>query len=629
MSRSSALCASLLVLGVFGAAAVAGDLNNWRTIPLPAGAGSFGSIGTTVTFQTGTDVHLWSGVSKQWTVVPIVTGISFFEQYNAYVVFRDGNDIHGWSTREDVVDTITVSPTATIKSGPVSSSWVTIVVDGTQAWGFSGFRGHWVPLTLSAPSPTIVANRLLGIIKDGTNLHAFSAHWGTFVTTPGDASAAPAVSGEAECGTAHSPGIFRAFSAQQNTWTTQAIAGITTNVLRSDYALAVAGNTVFGYSGLSGTLTSWTSTAPIGTITADEGCAAFLDPALGKAVCYGSGPGIFSGLSVATATLQVDNDYALVVEPGQVTPYSALTGTYGPALAGTYTISKADEVAFADSAGTDYAYSALLNQWFAAPIVTPVGAPVLVRSSVVIPHTGGYEALSARYGTWVSQATSTPNQFLAPSSGATFCAFDDPAPFNVFVFDSRLNRWEPASAPNPLTVQISRHTCMANDGISGFGFGMPTGRFDKVNLHGQPVTSFSTSSSSGYIVTPTEFHSYSVQGSLSYEGRFPEFTRAINLGNTLRLHQAGPAGSALIMFVGVAPGHYFAGPIIGWLDIDPSFLIVSSLPQTIPASGMVQLDFSLPQVPVLVGIQPHVQNAVIPPGGVTPYLSTSVAPYLY
>ncbi len=627
MSRILALGASVLLFAAGVATATAGDLNNWRTIPLPAGAGAFGSIGTTVTFQTATDVHLWSGVSKQWTVVPIVSGLSFFEQYNAYVVFRDGNDIHGWSTREDVVDTITVSPSAIIKSGPVSSSWVTIVVDGTQAWGFSGFRGHWVPLTLSAPSPTIVANRLLGIIKDGTTLHAFSAHWGTFVSIPADAAATLAVSGEAECGTAHSPGVFRAFSAQQNTWSTQAIGAVSLSVLRSDYALAVSGTSVVGYSGLSGVLTSYTSLAPITTITADEGCAAFIDGS--NAVCYGSGPGNFAQLPISTATLQVDNDYALVVEPGKVTPFSALSGAFGSPITGTYTISKSDEVAFADSATNDYAYSAILNQWILAPAVTPIGGAVLVRSAVVIPHASGYEALSARYGTWVSQGTTVAAQFNAPPTGATFVAFDDFGPVNIYVFDARLNRWEPASGSNPLTIQISRHTAMAHDGITGFGFGQPTGRFDTVDLHGQPIVSFSASSSSGYIVTATEFHSYSVQGSLSYEGRFPEFTRAINLGNTLRLHQVGPAGSALVMFVGIAPGHYNAGPIVGFLDIDPSFLIISALPQTIPASGLLELDFALPQVPVLVGIQPHIQNAVIPPGGLTPYLSTSVAPVLY
>ena len=43
----------------------------------------------------------------------------------------------------------------------------------------------------------------------------------------------------------------------------------------------------------------------------------------------------------------------------------------------------------------------------------------------------------------------------------------------------------------------------------------------------------------------------------------------------------------------------------------------------------IDIDLPLPKDPVLIGIQPQIQNVVLAPGAPQPWLTTSVAPVLY
>lgn len=619
-----ALAAAAAVCAVFAIPSRADDLNNWVTIPAPSDMqGPPNVIGTSITFQTTSDMHLWSGVSKRWTQVPIVSGISFFEQYNDYVIFRDGNSIHAWSTREDVVQTLTVSPSAAIKSGPVTSSWVTLVVDGTQAWGFSAFRGGWTPLTLSAPNPTLFASRITAVIKDGTTLHAFSAFHGTFVTLPADAAASPIIGGEVA--TACSPGIFRGFSPHQNTWNVVPFSGLTAATAKNGFAYSTVGNSILAYSSYTGATATYAAGSTISGVQNTDDAIGFFDG--NDVVCYGAGSGTFSVRNAPGATLQFGLHFAIVSEPGKVTPFSGLLGAFGPTLNGTYSVTTHDVVGYALSATELYGYSAMKNVWVQAPSAAFASPPVLVKGSLVIPYNNAYEAMSARYDHFVNLQTSLTGSYLAPTTGANFLAYFDGSGQTVAVFDSRLDRFALVQGLAPLALKTSRHTAIAHDGVKGFGFGQPTGRWDEVELH-SAVAVHDVASEAGYILTGTEFHTYSSLGSLSYEGRFPEFTRILALGNTLWLHQAGPPGSAVVMLVGLNPTYMPVSLLNGTLFIDPTFLLTYPLPVTIPADGLLHLSLPLPQDPVLSGLGPHLQNAVIPPSG-NYFLSTSVAPAIF
>jgi len=599
--------------------------SNWTTITLPSNQTSpVNSIGTTVTFETSNAVWLYSGITKAWTVLPVANPASVF-QANDYCVVRDGNLIHAYASHTGKVETITTSGSATVVSGPASSSWVTLVSDGLQAWGFGAFHGHWASLTLNQPSPFMVANRLLGLLRDGSTVYGLSAHHGTFVPVAADANAILTVVGEGEVGTASSPGVLRAFSAQHNNWGVQAVPANANTLQQNEYVMAWSGNQIWAFSGLRGTLASHTANNPITAVTGAEGVAAFFDGA--DVVCYGSGRGQFVARTSPTATLHLDYHLALLLESSGITPFSAVKGAYGPTITGSFTVQSNDAIAYADDgSGGGFAYSPILNTWTAAPPVTLASA-VLVRSSVVLVDATGYQALSARHGTWVPLATTSPGNYQAPANGATFLAIDGGG--NVaHVFDARLNRWATLIGQAALNVRISRHTAMAHDGLFGYGFGQPSGEWYTVPLTAAPST-FDTASSIGTLVHGGRLSVYSVQGSFAYTGRYPEFTQAINLGSTLRLHQVARPGSAFALMFGTRHARIDLGPALGRLYIDPAALVSVPWPQTIGTDGILHLDIPIPNNPFLVGSQIQLQTLVLEPSATLPWLASSVAPVLY
>ncbi|MFO1051060.1 MAG: hypothetical protein U1F36_02450 [Planctomycetota bacterium] len=614
--------ASALVIAAIGSAQAP---SNWTTITLPPNLVSGpNQIGTTVTLTTTTDVWFYSGITKRWTVQPVSNPGPVF-QANDYCIVQDGNLIHAYASHTGRVDTITTpSSTPTIVSGPSSSSWVTIVVDGTQAWGFGAFHGAWETLGLGQPNPTIVTNRLIGLLRDGSTVHGLSAHHGTFVPVAADPLATPIVIGEAEVGTASSPGVFRAFSAQQNRWGVQTVPATASTYQQNEYALTWDGNQIWGYSGLTGTLTNFVANSPISGVSGAEGVAGFFDGP--DVVCYASGSGQFVPRSAPSALFRFEYHFAILDEQGLLTPFSAITGNFGPTIAGSFVISSNDAIAYADAGTNGYAYSPITNTWTPSITANPTSV-TLVRDSVVIARPDGYDALSARYSTWVPLTTTLAGNFNAPSSGAIFFALDGAGEIG-HVFDARLNRWASVVGQAPLSVNISRHTLMAHDGSTGFGFGLPSGEWYAQPLSAPP-SSFRTSSSIGSITHGSQLSVYSVQGSFTYTGRYPEFTQAINLGNTLRLHQTAPQNSILFLLVGLQSARIDFGQSLGHLYMQPATMVSFGWPQTVGATEFAEFPIPMPTDPNLRGARLQLQDLVVPPSPGTPWLSSSVSLVLF
>lgn len=622
MTFSSPVRALLAALLPFGAL-LAQQPSNWTTITLPAGATTPNSIGTTTTFRTATDVWLYSGITKQWTTVAVPATATIF-QANDYVVVRDGNTFHGFASHVGTVDTITTVGSPLVVSGPASSSWVTLVADGSLVYAFGAFNGAWQSAPIATSAPTMVANRLIAEIDDGVTIYGLSAHHGLLVPTPSSPGTTLSALGEAEIGTAHATatGTFRAFSAQQNAWITATLPTGFTTAQSNEIALAWSGAQIWGSSGLTGTLTSYTASAPIGTVTLSEGAAAFVDG--GLAVCFGSGRGAFATLPVTTTpTFSLKYHYVLVQDGTTSTPFSSVTNTFGaPIAGGPFTFTLNDAAGYATNGTNGYAYSPILNLWSPTPAVAATQVAV-VRDSVVLVHASGFEAWSARYGNWRSLATSPAATFLAPGTGATFLVTDG---FTLHVFDARLDRWASVTGTGPMTTKVSRHTAMAHDGAFGYGFGQPSGEWWVEPLTASPTT-FDTASSIGTLRHGTQLSVYSVQGSFTYVGRYPEFTQAINLGNTLRMHQSAPAGSLLVMIVGIAPA-YVPLPGLGTLYLDPNTAFTGVWPNLVDGDGYLDMSIALPNNPSLVGAPLHLQNVVLQPNGVL-WLSSSIAPILF
>jgi hypothetical protein len=615
------LCA-LVFLTANGALAQAPS--NWSSIPMPPGAiGRPAIIGTSAVIQTPSAYWLYSGITKTWTQLPVVSPSLVF-QANDYVIIQDGTTIHGFATFSGALSSIT-TPTATpqIVSGPASSSWVTLVADGPQAWAFGAFHGRWETIALSQPPSTMVANRLAGLLQDGTTTYAVSAHHGTFVPVASDAQATLQVAGEAEVSTANSPGFLRAFSAQQNRWSVQAIPVSAIFLQDAEIALAYDVNQVWASSGITGTLASYSASAPIARIDLSEGVAAFQDGPL--AVCFASGTGRFATMVAPNASFQLDYHFAFVIEATGVTPFSALSGGFGSTIAGTFTLSSNDAIGFADGV-SDFAYSPITNTWSASPVANP-SAVELVRDAVILVRPGGYEALSARHAQWRSLSTNTTGAYTTTNTGSTFVARDN-GDTAAHVFDIRLNRWASLTATGPLVFTIARHTAFAHDGQFAYGFGQASAEWFV-----QPLTTapsfFRVASSVGVCLHGNTVSMYSVLGSLCYMGRFPEFTQAINLGNTLRLHQLAPPGSSILMLVGLAPARIDLGPSLGKLYLDPVGSFSLPWPVGVGASGLAVNAIPVPVDPALRLAQFHLQNIVVPPAPAQPWLSSSVAPVIF
>lgn len=615
---------SAALFSILAATAVAQRPSLWTTTTLPAGASTPNAIGTTVVFTAPGAVHLYSGITRQWTVLPVVSTPTVF-QANDYCIVRDGNMIHGFAAHTGKVDTLTTNGGATVVSGPASSSWVTLVSEGTTAWAFGAFHGQWTTQVLQQAAPTMVANRLLGLLRDGSTVYGVSAHHGTFVPVAADPAATLSLVGEAEVGTANSPGILRAFSAQQNTWGTQVVPGVTGSLQQNEFAMMWAGNQIWAFSGLSGALVTYTANNPIAAVTAAEGVAWFADG--GNVVCYGAGRGQFAAIAANNPAITLDYHFALLVEPNQVTPFSGVLGAFGAPLPGNYFVGTNDEVGYAGDGTQVFGYSPIRNTWAPAPMQAPLSVTV-VRSAVVLGDTTGYCAMSARTGTWVSQPTSIWGTYQGPASGATFVAIDGNNDI-VHVFDARLGRWATATGQAPFTIRISRHTVVVHDGFTAYGFGQPSSEWYGETLTTNP-SRFDVASSVGLAIHGTnQLSVYSVQGPLSYTGRYPEFTQAVNLGNPIRMHQTGTPGSFLFFLIAFGSGYLDVRPAVdGVVYLDQASAVSLFWPQPIDADGILDMVFVVPNNPAFVGLQLHMQNLVLEPAG-QPWLSTSVAPIVF
>jgi hypothetical protein len=357
------------------ASALAGDVASWVSIPTPQDITvSPSARGTTAMFQTSSAVHLFSGITKQWTVLPAAS-VVFAEQYHSHAIVHDGGQLHGFGSRQGVVDTVAVSSAVQLFNGPINSCWVTFALDGSTLHAFSGFRGEWVTLQMQSSSPSIEVTGSVGLVRDGAMVYAFSAHHGMFVPIAADAQASLQVA--TEVATAHSAGVFRAFSPQQNEWRTAPFVSTGANVVRSAFAFAQHSGGLIAFSGLSGTLALFDSSSPLGAIESDTAVAAF---ELGNdVVCYGAGRGAFAVLpGAAGAQFALDGDLALVTTSSGVTPYSAIHGAFGATLPGSYVVFTNESIAYADGTN-DFAYSPLLNEWIAAPAL-----PLAARSCCAV-----------------------------------------------------------------------------------------------------------------------------------------------------------------------------------------------------------------------------------------------------
>jgi hypothetical protein len=609
---------AIFALGSPTAAGQAPDGPYWTTIPVPAGFQTVTNIGTSGTIRSTGTVTFFSAVLRTFTSVP-ASPTAIISSFNDYCIVKDGTTVTAYCTRTGVASPLAVSPAATVTHGPASSSWTSVVIDGTQAWGYGAFAGSWAPLTLASPTPVVSAGNNCLVIWDGVQLHALSSLTSTWTSiTPSEPIVGTAAGGFV--GLAWGATTAWAFSNHRQTWTSHPFSAVGTPVLRDNYAyFNNLGLDFLFYSALTGTWAPYSTTAATG-VSAGQNVAYIPDG--GTLLLYASSKGVLVPMPVsALPTVYLNSEWVVVDDGGILTAFSGVTGTFAAPLPGTFTITGNEDVAFAAGASGSYAYSPIQNAWTAAPPGTPIQT-LTVRNAVILVQPTGYDAFCTRTGTWSSITTAAMASYATLSNSATFVAFDGNA---MSVFDSRLARWSTIATQAQPIVSIWRFTLLAHDTQTGYGFAMTTNVWETVPLAGLPIQ-IVANDSVGFIRTATQIHFYASLGSLSTISRYPEFSRMQARGSNLRFLQTGAPGSLITVAIATV-GDYVPVPPYGIAFLDLSSIVGFVDLPAIPASGVLDLSIPIPDDPALNDVPVYLQDLITPPAA-PPYVTNSISPII-
>ena len=260
-----------------------------------------------------------------------------------------------YCTRTGVASSLIVSPVAVLTNGPASSSWVAVVVDGNQAWGYGAFAGVWAPLTLASATPQVVAGNNTLLIYDGVQIHALSSFTSTWSSvTPTE----PIIGLQAGgfLGFGWGATTVWGFSNHKLQWTPYSFAAIGTPIIRDNYGVFNSLGTDFlFYSAITETFVQHTTLSAAG-LTSGQNTAAISD---GSTVyLYASPKGVLVPLPVSAPSpiLYSNSEWIIVDDAGALTAFSGVRGALAAPLPGTFTVAGNEDVAFATGT-TSYAYS--------------------------------------------------------------------------------------------------------------------------------------------------------------------------------------------------------------------------------------------------------------------------------
>jgi hypothetical protein len=581
-------------------------------MPVPPNLVSISAFGTTLLMRTTTDVWLWSGITQTWVSIPSSPSAQTWN-FNAYAIVQDGNTYHGFTSRTASVTTVTVGAGAVLTNGPSTSSWTSVLQDGTTAYGFGAFSdGQWIAQPLASAAPLITVGSHAAVVQDGAAVHAFDSNGGAWVSipeTPGmatNASRSTAVAWDAT--------TVWCYSSHRRAWASTAFATATAPTIMDDFVMSMgpSGADLLAYSSLQGTFSQWTLSVGSGPTALQLGrsCAAVVDGT--DVVCYAAGVGSFASLPQQTAaTVTTASNLIVIASSAGTTAFSGTSGQFSTTLAGSYSVMTNDDVVWAQGTLGSFAYSAIRNVWVTAPNVV-VQSAQLLRNAIVLVRQNGYEAFAARSATWFPLNTQATGNFQTSNAGATFVAIDGNA---MIVFDSRFGRWSAVITAAAPTVNIWRTTAVANDGVAAYGFGLDNNAWDVKPLIGS-VVDMVANSALGYVRTTQFLYVYTDHGTLSTPSRYPEFGRFHARGTDLRLTQVAPEGSSVTMAVSLAPAttvSSYAG--YGSIFIDLTQLLLVLPIGTVPAQGILEVSFPIPNDPALNTTQLFIQNIVVTPWG--------------
>jgi hypothetical protein len=599
------------------------DGSYWNEYPRPANVTNVRGIGSQVLIETPTEYHFYSGQHRRWLVHP-VTAPTIVGFANKHTVFRDGTTVYGYSTITAQIAALPTSGTATVSIGSASSSWTAYVVDGPMVWAWSAFFGEWQPLAVAA-TPTMGIGSHLVSCNDGAQISAFSAFFGQWVTIPNTGASNVITWRNGTVATFSAPDQVAAFSAYTNTWQSASFPTTGAAVDARDAFASVSNNGVdrLWFSALHGEFLStfW----PTGTLTQfGPSCAIVTTPA---GAVFGYSPTFSSLTSIptvgpATVTLAAGSFGGCAVIDDGVT-LQAFSGHTGNVVATPFyvpaTITIGDTEAFATGpSGNNFAYSAIRGEWVVAPPAiasdTRANFECILRT---VP--GGYEAFSARTGTFATLA-SAGGSIIGLAQGSIIGILDSTG---IDVFDPRYSRWERTNTGPSPTFGVHRLVGIGQDGTNAYGFSLWANKWESVSMQGA-FTAVNVNSSIGYVTTATHFYTYTATGSMSTFARFPEFSRFHALGQPLSHCNAGNPGAFVVAALSLTEVE--ASTPFGVLRVDPAAITMGL--GFVPANGLLYTPIATPDVPALRGVEIFMQDVILRPSGQIA-LSNGLAHYLW
>jgi len=625
--RNLLLASALAPALTLGLCAQTNDGSYWNVTTLPPNLVSVRVLGSLAAAQTTTDVHFFSGMTRQWAAVPISSAATVTIT-NTFGLVRDGNAISAWSTVDGSVSTLTVSPAATLQVGMASNSWVALVVDGAMAYAFSGFFTDWVQLTTSSTFDTPKLGAHVILLTDATDAYAFSAFHGQWVGTPLPSGVATS-SASWFAAALTTASTVTAYSAYRNTWnqTSFANAATATAFHGDGYSTFLSGSEVLGFSTLTGNFAQYQAVATP-TLTNGPNIAMISDN--GTPVGYAPGvdrfvpllPPASGGLRVASNVLGC---YAIVDDGVLLQSFHAITGSvqyWVSQPTWSFRIGDTCAVAYDPGTGDGVAYSAMLDRWVVITNPQPVVAATSTLNAIVLQRANDWLAFSARTGTFTAVANNT-GALVAAGVNALAALRDGD---RIVALDSRFGEWATQlTGPAPV-LSIFRHTGVAHDGASAYGFSLQHGTWETVGIQGGAVQTCRADAALALVQTATHLHLFTGTGSLGHLARVPEFIRSAVRGTGCHLLQNAAPGA--IVFRAYAM-ELARTPIPGWgtLLLDPSSVFGSSF-AVVPASGVLRTVLPIPDSPAFALFGMHVQDLVWPQSG-APFLTNAIAPIFY
>lgn len=612
--------------------ALAQEGSYWNEYPLPGpllsipnnGASKVVASGTNVTIITSTDVHMYSGIRRSWTVVPISPSATVYSRYNEHVLIKDGAQVTAWSTRSDTLQTITVSPAAVINPGVEGRGWTASVTDGSTVYVFASFSGNWTTIATASPTPTVSLSNHIAVVEDGSNIWAVSAYYGQAIVAP---AGTVQIVQENLVVTQDATNLCRGYSSLTNTWTSLPAAGaLGSPQAFASYALFSVGNDVIGFSADSPGFTTYSGTgAPTAFYRAPE-CAGFVES--GLLVGYSPATGTFATRAITTGSpfiIAAENRFGCYVfmnDGGTLWAFSGVNGAWAAPVSGSFISTFSDAAIFArdtTGTGTSYAYSPFTNTWHAAPAVAILSVSILYQGCV-LRHAGGFEGFSSRNGTWTSWV-GTPGTTILHGS-----LFSSVSGSNAVIYDNILDRWVTVTGSASLVANAWRLTEILHDGTTAYGFALSSHFVDSIPTQGT-VQEVRANSEIGFVLTDTHLYTYTSFGTFAPQFRFPEHARQQSRSASMRLTQLAQPGDFVTMAV-ADQFDYQDLPPYGKLFLNPASPVLFTVPLGfVPANGLLDVSFFVPNLPYLNGLKLHLQNIVQPTIGL-PWFTSAIHPVI-